>query len=104
MVAMVRTSLAPIAAAAALVAAAVAVAQASPEPAPPVTHVVRGTVGTDTLWAVDGRNRIAAGKGADTIWLRVGRGRVNCGPGHDVVDASRAVRRHFRLRHCETVR
>jgi hypothetical protein len=101
---MVRTSLAPIAAAAALVAAAVSIAQADPDPGREPTHVVRGTRGADALWALPGRNRIAAGRGPDVIWLREGKGTVNCGAGHDVVDVSRKVRRHFRLRRCETIR
>jgi hypothetical protein len=102
--AMVRTSLAPIAAAAALIAAVVSIAQAEPDPGPVPTHVVRGTVGADVLWSLPGRNRISAGRGPDVIYLREGSGRVNCGPGHDVVDLSRKVRRHFRLRNCETIR
>ena len=101
---MVRSSLAPIAATAALIAAAVSIAQADPRPGPPPTHVSRGTVGTDTLWAMPGRNRISSGRGADTIWIREGEGTVNCGPGDDVVDISRKVRRHWHLRHCETIR
>ena len=103
---MVRSSLAPIAAAAALVAAVVSIAQANPDGRPPRVHtyVVRGTVGTDSLHALPGgRNLVLAGKGADTIHLDGGSGRVMCGPGHDVVYASRKVRRHYRLRRCETV-
>jgi hypothetical protein len=101
---MVRTSLAPIAAAAALIAAVVSIAQANPDGRHrPVTHYVVGTVGIDTLHAVDGRNVIRAGKGGDVIHLDTGRGRVYCGPGHDVVYVPKRLRKHYRLRRCETI-
>jgi hypothetical protein len=103
---MVRSSLAPIAAAAALIAAVVSIAQANPdgEPPKPHTYVVRGTVGIDSLHGLPGgRNLVLAGKGADMIRLDGGSGRVMCGPGHDVVYAKPKIRRHYRLRRCETV-